>query len=238
MKSLDDIAVVVQARLSSERVPGKMLRPFAGTTLIDLALEKLTRLASVGRAQCRLAVHEAELARAGERHGIPVFHRSARSARSEGSPMTELYEWWDRLPYSYVVLLNACCPFVRVETIDRFIRAYAESSKDGAFGVVAKRNYFWDADGRLLVDRPAEGAVMNTKTVGLVYEAAHVLYGSRLASIGNGVWMGPLDDPERLALVEMPEGEAFDIDHPWQFDLAERLHRAGFRGAATAGGGA
>ena len=41
MKDLHDIAVVIQARLGSQRVPGKMLKPFAGTTLMDIAIEKM-----------------------------------------------------------------------------------------------------------------------------------------------------------------------------------------------------
>ena len=41
MKKIDDVCVVVQARLGSQRVPGKMLRPFANSTLTDILLDKL-----------------------------------------------------------------------------------------------------------------------------------------------------------------------------------------------------
>ena len=41
MKKLDSIAIIVQARLNSERVPQKMIRPFNGTTLFELVLDKL-----------------------------------------------------------------------------------------------------------------------------------------------------------------------------------------------------
>ena len=41
MKDINDICILVQARLGSTRVPGKMLRPFAGTTLVDILFEKL-----------------------------------------------------------------------------------------------------------------------------------------------------------------------------------------------------
>ena len=40
MKNINDICVVVMARKDSERVPNKMLRPFAGTTLVDLMFSK------------------------------------------------------------------------------------------------------------------------------------------------------------------------------------------------------
>ena len=43
MKNINDICVLVQARLGSQRVPGKMLRPFANTTLVDILLKKLTQ---------------------------------------------------------------------------------------------------------------------------------------------------------------------------------------------------
>ena len=41
MKNINDVCVLIQARLGSTRVPGKMLRPFAGTTLVDILFEKL-----------------------------------------------------------------------------------------------------------------------------------------------------------------------------------------------------
>ena len=39
MKKIEDIAIVIQARLSSQRIPKKMIKPFAGTTLIDIFID-------------------------------------------------------------------------------------------------------------------------------------------------------------------------------------------------------
>ena len=41
MKNIKDVCILVQARLGSQRVPGKMLRPFANTTLVDILFKKL-----------------------------------------------------------------------------------------------------------------------------------------------------------------------------------------------------
>ena len=41
MKNINDVAVVIQARLGSQRVPQKMIRPIAGTTLTDMAIETI-----------------------------------------------------------------------------------------------------------------------------------------------------------------------------------------------------
>ena len=43
MKSVNDIAVIVQARTNSQRIPNKMLRPFANTNLFELVLSKLLK---------------------------------------------------------------------------------------------------------------------------------------------------------------------------------------------------
>ncbi len=230
MKALDDIAVIVQARLGSQRVPRKMLRPFVGTTLLDITLDTLAQVTALVPENLVLCVHEPELVAVGERHGVRIFHRSARSAASEGQPMAELYEWWNRLPQTYGVLVNACLPFLRAATIDAFIRQYAASPAEGLFGVIERRNYFWDQNGALLTALPGERAVMNTKTVGVTYEAAHALYAGRLARIGEGVWMGRLDRPGEVELFPMAEEECLDIDYPWQFHLAECWYRDRFGG--------
>ena len=39
MKKIDQVAFIVQARLGSQRVPQKMIRPFAGTILLEHAHE-------------------------------------------------------------------------------------------------------------------------------------------------------------------------------------------------------
>lgn len=225
MKAIDDIAVIVQARLGSQRLPRKMLRPFAGTTLLDIALTTLRRATAFPADNLYLCVHEPELAAVGERHGVRVIRRSARSAASEGQPIAELYEWWDRLPQTYGVLVNACLPFLEAATIDAFIRRYAASPAEGLFGVIERRNYFWDQAGALLTPLSGEGAAMNTKQVGVTYEAAHALYAGRLARIGQGVWMGRLDRPGEVELFPLSEEECLDIDYPWQFDLAQCWYR-------------
>jgi spore coat polysaccharide biosynthesis protein SpsF (cytidylyltransferase family) len=38
MKNINDVLVIVQARLNSERVPQKMIRPFHDTTLFEIAI--------------------------------------------------------------------------------------------------------------------------------------------------------------------------------------------------------
>ena len=221
MKKTEEICVIIQARLGSQRVPEKMIKPFADTTLSDIALDKILGCSAFPREQFYFSAWEPELREIANRKGLNVFPRSEASAKSEGTPMTEMYEWWNKVPFKYAILVNGCTPFLKPETIDSFFEAYKNSPSDGMFGVIEKKNYFWNKDGEILT--PLTEAVMNTKTVTKTYEAAHCLYAGRLDKIGQGVWMGDFMIPGDIELFPMHEKEVLDIDYSWQFDMCESL---------------
>jgi len=235
MKDLKDICLMTQARLSSERLPRKMIRPFANSSLIEIAVNKMLASKVIPKEQCVLSVHEPELVEVGQKCGIPIFHRSEKSAKSEGNPITEIYEWHDKLPFKYVIMVNSCCPMLTTETIDNFIIEFSNSDFDGMFGVIKKKNYFWKKErqasanvftGPSLVEWPEGQVIMNTKIMAETLEAAHVLYASRIDTIKDGVWMGDLrgSDP-KLGFFAMDEHECLDIDYPWQFEAWEAVYK-------------
>ncbi len=142
MKNIDDVCVIIQARLGSQRVPQKMIRPFAGTTLTDIALDKILQCKSFSQEQFYLSAWEPELRAIANNKGLNVFKRSEKSANSEGTPMTDMYEWWDKVPYKYAVLINGCTPFIKPETIDSFVEQYLQTDSDGFLVLWRKRTIF------------------------------------------------------------------------------------------------
>ena len=91
--------------------------------------------------------------------------------------------------------------------------------------MLAKRNFFWDAQGELIT--PWIGSnFMDTKAVGITYEAAHCLYAGRMDLLRQGLWMGEVPFRKNApVLFPIAEIEAFDIDYPWQFSVAEALYK-------------
>lgn len=223
MKKIEDVCLLVQARLGSQRVPAKMIRPFAGTTLVDILFEKLSKSTVIPKSNIYFSAYEDELKQIASNHGINVFNRSEGSAKSEGQPLTEIYEWWNKLPFKYVVLVSACNPLLKIETIDDFINKFLESDKEGGFAVFEKKTYYWNFNGIPITDWK-DSTIMNTKFVDPIYEAAHCLYASRLDIIGDGHWMDK-NYPPQPELFTMREIESFDIDYEWQFNLGEQLYK-------------
>ena len=220
-KQINDVCVIVQARLGSQRVPQKMIKPFCDTTLLDILFSKLLKSSIVPRQNIYVSACEKEITDIAEKYNLSIFERSHESAQEEHD-IRKIFEWHDKLPFKYVVLISACNPLLTIDTIDAFVVGFLRSDNEGAFSVIEKKTYYWDKDGNPITDwggRPS----MNTKFVEPVYEAAHCLYASRLDIIKDGFWMDSKSPPNPyLCLVD--ELETFDIDYPWQFDVAEVLY--------------
>ena len=226
MKTKENVGVVIQARLSSQRCQNKMIRDFSGTTLIDILLTKLEK-SSISNKNIYLSIHEKELIKICEKYPFNIYKRSKASADSEGSSVTEIFEWWDKIPFQNIVMVNACCPFLRIETIEKFYEDYLNISNSGMFAVFKKRNYLWNDKNELITPLFES---LNTKKIREIKEAAHVLYAGSLKDMGKNIWMGDLTKKNDVYLWDkVDEKECLDIDYDWQFNMCETLYRGGFR---------
>lgn len=218
-----NISLVIQSRLGSQRIPGKMLKPFANTTLVDILLNKVSTLKSINSDQIYFCAYEEELLDVAKKYPVNTIQRSKESAYEE-KDIKILFEWYKHLPTEHLVMVSACNPLLKVETIDKFIEQYKTSTREGAISVFESKNYFWNSKGKMLNKWPEGFTSMNTKYVEPTKVAAHCMYGSRVDIIGEGHWVnkGLPYEPE---LITMSEEEAFDIDEPWQFKLGQILYK-------------
>ena len=223
MKNLKDIAVIVQARTNSQRIPNKMLRPFANTNLFELTLSKLLKSKIIPQQNIIASVYEDELKQIANDLNVNIYNRSYESANNDNS-LQKIYEWHDKLPFKYVIKVNGCSPLLKIETIDKFIQQFIEQEEENLFGVIETKDYYWDKEGKLTTPWPKDQTLMNTKAVEITYKAAHVLYASRMDIIKDDMFMGDFQKEGGIKLYPMDELECFDIDYEWQFKVGEKLY--------------
>ena len=223
MKSISDIVFIIQARLNSERVPQKMIRPFGDSNLFDIAIKKLLKSKVLPRENIYVSVYENTLKDIAKDHGVNIYERSKESANNDNS-LQKIYEWHDKLPFKYVIKLNACSPLLKTETIDKFLKTFLNQEEENLFGVIEQKDYFWDSKGKLITPWPSDQALMNTKAVEPTYKGAHVLYASRMDLISENKFMGDFQKEGGIKLFPMNELECFDIDYEWQFKVGELLY--------------
>lgn len=223
MKSISDVVVILQARMNSQRVPKKMLKPFLDSNLFEIAINKLLKSKVMPKENIYVSAFEDELKNIAKSYGLNIYNRSEESANNDNS-LQKIYEWHDKLPFKYVIKVNACSPLLKIETIDAFISEFINQPEDNLFGVISMKDYFWNNSGMLVTPWPEGQTIMNTKAVEVTYKAAHVLYASRLDLISQNMFMGDFQKEGGIKLYPMDELECFDIDYEWQFNVAQILY--------------
>ena len=213
-----ELAVFVQARTGSRRCPNKMLRPFSGSTLIDICLEKLGHLADF---PIYFGAHEAELLdKAGAYPFLSVIKRSLASAQSHTDPRV-VFEMLEQVPEPYVCWINPCHPFLEPDTVLQAMARFIASDCRSMTSVVHRKGWFYGAEGRALTNRTVK---VDTSEADGVYEVAHAFHiyeRERMLFDGKPWDNGPCDP----LLHEIPLGEAWDIDTTEQFIMVEALYR-------------
>ena len=221
-KDIGNVAFVVQARLNSQRLNRKMVKSFDDSCLFEILLEKIAKSSLIPDKNVYLSIYEEELKDIARNFNFNIFERSFESA-NEDNDIKVIYEWWDKIPQEYVILISACNPLLKIDTVENFTQDFLESEDHGSFAVFEKKTYFWNSKGKPITDWN-NSKIMNTKVVEPVYEAGHCLYASKLAFLSQGFWMDNKVPPSpRLFVVD--EIECFDIDYEWQFNVAEKLYR-------------
>jgi len=221
MKNIKDICFLILAKSNSQRLPGKMHRPFSNTTLLDVAITKLLDSEIIPNSQIYIAGHGPEVIEIAKKYkNVNLFKRSDSSI-SEDATIREIYEIVDHIPHKFFVEINACCPLLSISTLEEFIEKYIQSNYDGLFGVIKRRTFYWNSHGTPLRECTAH---LDTKRANIIYEAAHCLYAGSMDDIRRNIHMGTFrysNDPAIFVIEN--EKECWDVDYEWQLEIAASM---------------
>lgn len=211
-----DIGIFSFARKQSQRCPNKMLRPFGKATLTDIVLEKLGNF----KQNSFFAGYEPEFKDKCAKHGVRFVQRSQKSATID-EPITEILSFLKDLEYDYFLIVNACLPFLRVESIEKFLNKCLEQDFHPAFAVIKRHNFYMTAE-RKPLNFSLSLKTINTKAVEPVYEFAHALYFFKKDYFFKN---GRYWDWKDVRLTEIDNKlELVDIDTEEDFEIAEGLY--------------
>ena len=213
-----DVAVFLNARMQSRRCPGKMLRPFAGSTLLDLCLEKV---AALGWSTTYFGAHEEALLERARRHpGLILYQRSLESARSDSDPR-KIFEILRTIDAPYVMWINPCAPMLTVETLRAALGWFLKSDHRSLTAVRELGGWFYAGDGRPLNETGGNVDTMLSRPILQVTHGFHIYDRARMLETGRP-WSNRPGDPH---LFVIPEAEAYDIDTEEEFETVEYLYR-------------
>ncbi len=128
------IVIVVQARMGSGRLPGKVLRPLVGKPMLVHLLERLQTC----RSNCELAVATSREPQDGP---IVDWARSLGVYVHQGSEndvVERYYETVSALGADAVARVTADCPFIDPQVVDQVVEAFREAQPDYAANVLER----------------------------------------------------------------------------------------------------
>tara|TARA_R100000152_G_C6763505_1_gene187934 strand:+ start:237 stop:890 length:654 start_codon:yes stop_codon:yes gene_type:complete len=213
------IAGIIHARKQSTRCPNKHLRPLGNTTLIDIALDKLSKL---DLDEKYLAVYDQEL-KDKVIDGVKILHREYESVAPGNAPHNIMYKHLENVKSDYIVNLNPCQPFLKVDKLQQIITLFKYSNFDSMITAKQERNFYWDDDKNPINFKPNDR--LSTTTGPWINVATHslVIYKKQYMLDNWELFPNTKHNPYPF-IVDWSEKELLDVDTEIDFKLVESYY--------------
>lgn len=204
------ITAIVQARMSSSRLPGKVMRPILGAPMLARQIERISRSSRIERLVVATSDHASD-------DPLEAFCTALRIRCYRGSLTDVLGRYWAAEqqfgPSSHIVRLTGDCPLTDWQVIDETIAFHLEQNAD-----------FTSNDQKLTFPKGLDVEV---------FKAEHLKTAAREATEPyerEHVTPFFLNHPERFRLANIecnpPMGDLrWTVDTPEDFEFVERVYR-------------
>lgn len=224
-----NLIAVGQARLSdTSRCKNKMLRPYADTTLVELAVRRLASLNNFDAVY--FGAYEAELLEVAKKHlpSSSIKVRTKEMACAEN--MMVAYRWLCDIEFDYCMWINSCHGHLTAKTLDRAALHFRGGNYKSMTSVKQYYTGFYDVSGRPVNDKePAmkNGKVYQRRTQDSsplfgIANAFHVFEREHFLKT-HTYWNNSENDPY---LYELNVIEALDVDTEDDFIISEAVYKS------------
>ena len=211
-----DLSIVINARVNSTRVPRKVVRDFCGTTLLDLALEKIRNI----DLPKYVATCENEIIQIVNRYKeFKILDRKPISVKKGFRDQRITFAHYRNVSTSKIMMINPCCPFVEFYTYKNAIKEMFDNNYVTLTTVKKKNNIFFDSDLRPINAPIREVSTLHNKPI---YEMSHLFHiFDKEFFLNNGYFWDYGDNHPFLYEVDVEE--SLDIDIMIDFNICELI---------------
>ena len=215
------IIALGNARINSKRLHNKMLKPFANTTLTQIAVRRLTELKEID--DIYFAVYENELVTLAQKY-LPsdsIIVRTKTSANAD-YPITRVHDYLAMIDFDYCVWINSCHAMLKPETIDLAALTLKNNNYKSLTSVKKRLSWFYDIHGLPINNLDPIDQIQSNKS-NPIYEVAHAfhIFNKKHFFNTDTYWNNNYNDPY---LFEISEIESVDVDTEHDFIVSEILY--------------
>lgn len=214
-----DCSVVINARVDSTRLPRKLLRTFNGTTLLDIALEKISNLDVPFKFLAACEIDIIDIYRKYD-SDIYLLNRSSASVQKGRLSQHITFAHYRDIPTDYIMVINPCAPFVKLETYQSALIDFGERQAKTMTSAKEHTNIF--VDGNFDPINP-HGKVVSSQGNKTIYEMSHLfhIFNKEFFLKEGYFWTYSRNDPYYFIV---DKSESCDIDDLLDFRISECLH--------------
>lgn len=207
------VVAFVPIKLTSQRLPGKMLLPLGGQKklcqhIFDTLLEVKKRMANIDvYCFCSDPAIQRLLPA-----GVRFLRRSEALDTSETKGLSIYKAFVRAVPADVYLLAHATSPFVKAASIELGLRKVLEDGYDSAFAVAKIQTFCWFRNQPL--NYSPDNVIRTQEIEPVIYEtSAFYIFTPATMALGRRVGRRPF-------LVETDRLEAIDVDEQADYDLA------------------
>jgi len=218
---MKEISIVINARLSSSRVPNKLLRPFANTTLFEIALRKISNIKFARNIYAGLG--DSELIKIAQNYPKVKVLRRDSAATSKGThPQVVTFAHYRYVESDYIFIINPCQPLLSIKTIENAFQVFQSTDFTSYTAAVPTGDWIFDAEGNPVTNKDKTNVTTNKDITFLkASHSFHII--QRDTFLRNGFhWKFEKRDP---ALILVPKDEIYDVDEENEFLITEFMYK-------------
>lgn len=215
------IKALVAARSGSVRVQNKNMRPFAGSTLLQIKLEQLKRIPNLDGVI--LNSNDEEMLELGRSLGCEVVKRDQYYASNTVS-MSDVYvNMAENCDCDVIAYINCTNPLLKDDTIIKAIQKYEKLIEEGFTSLNSAhliKEFLFENNLPINYDLRNQPRSQDLPDIAALNFAISIISREEMIKSRNVVGIRPY-----IYLID--EIEATDIDNPIDFEFAEFVYRKG-----------
>tara|TARA_Y100000591_G_scaffold320098_1_gene333037 strand:- start:178 stop:834 length:657 start_codon:yes stop_codon:yes gene_type:complete len=209
------LTAVIPVRKGSQRVKNKNLKPFAGSTLLDIKIETLKKV--IGLDEIVVTSDSQEMLDIARKHNVTAHKREDYYASSEVNNSDFMVNLTTAVDSEYIMYSPCTSPLLSNETISECISKFRAGAQN-IVTVTSQKHHMW-LDGEPLNYNPSESP--NSQDLPDIYSVNYgccIISCEDLHEFRNVVTNNP-------TFHVTDEIESIDIDTEFDFMMAEFVYR-------------
>ena len=212
---MKDIAGLIACRGGSVRVPNKNIKPFGGSSLLEIKISQLLKILP----KVYVNSDSENILRLAEQYGAIPILRNPKFATSEIS-INEVYaEVTKPIPHEHILFAHVTSPLIKTSTIQNCVNMYNNLPKpyDSVCTVQLLKKFIWYKGKSINYNSNKMPRSQDLPDYHMIAFAINILPKKLLLNLKNIV-------TNNYFPIELDEIEAMDIDDKLEFELAEYLY--------------